>query len=94
MPLTIVIIVGSLAEMFRLKLLSMPHSIQAASTPSAPKEIPHALPSQDSRMLATVMAPMAHQMRLPMASLKNIPAIMVVATPSKFRSSEAVDPGV
>jgi hypothetical protein len=45
-------------------------------------------------MLASVMTMMAVHARRPMASLKNNKAIKVVATPSKFKSKDAVDAGV
>jgi len=86
---------GLRAEMFRVKLLSSPHNVQAARIPSAPGARPHCpLFSHDRRMLASVISPTAHPVLRPTASWKINPAMSVVATLSKLRSSAAVAAGV
>jgi len=93
-PFTVTITSGSLADILRVKLLSIPHMMQAANTPSALKENPHLLvKSVESRMLASVIKPIAHHAWRPIASLKTIAAINVVATPSKFKRRDAVAAG-
>ncbi len=49
---------------------------------------------QERSMLAKVINKIAIQTLLPMYSLKNNPAINAVATPSKFKSKDAVEAGV
>lgn len=94
-PLIIVMLCGFLAEIFRVKLLSIPQNIQAAITPKALTENPHPpWKSPVSKIPAAVIQKIANQIRLPMASLKNEAAIRVVATPSKFNNNEAVTAGV
>lgn len=94
-PFIMTIEIGSLDEMFLVKLLSNPHKKQADIIPNAPMEIPHTILKLTVRsMLANVIKPIAHQAFLPTDSLKASVAIIVVATPSKLSRSEAVAAGV
>ena len=43
-PFTMTMANGSLAEMLRVKLLSIPHKMQASKMPNAPSEKPQLLP--------------------------------------------------
>src|SRR5208337_1706837 len=85
---------GSRAEMLRVKLLSTPQRMQANKMPSAPTDMPNWVPLKVKIALATVIQPMASQMRLPMNSWNKKAASSVVATHSKFNNSEAVAAGV
>ncbi len=61
----------------------------------APSESPNPLLKLvERKMLASVMTMIAVHARRLMASLKNIRAMTVVATPSKFNNNEAVEAGV
>lgn len=94
-PFIATMINGFLPDIFRVKLLSNPQKMQAANTPSAPRENPNPPePFHDSRTLAIVTNPMAAKIRLLIASLNKITAIKVVATLSKFNNKDAVPAGV
>ena len=80
--------------MLRVKLLSKPQETVARRISAAPAESPHSPPPKERIMLANVIKPTDSATLLPMASLKIIAAIRVVATPSKFNSKEAVAAGV
>ena len=94
-PLTVTMVKGSFAEIFLVKLLSNPQNIHAAIIPTVPGDTPH-FPFRfvESIMPAVVIKAIAHHAGRLRASLNNRTAISAVATPSKFKSKEAVAAGV
>ena len=94
-PFMVTITSGSFAEMFRVKLLSIPQNRHAIKTPRAPNDNPNtSLKSVERMTPAKVMQRIAHQARRLIDSLNRSAAIKVVAAHSKLRSSEAVAAGV
>lgn len=86
---------GFFDEIFLVKLLSIPQQKPAKIIPIAPMENLHwPVKFQERSMLAKVINKIDIQTLLPMYSLKNNPAINAVATPSKFKSKDAVEAGV
>ena len=70
-PLNLAIAIGSLAEIFLVKLLSIPQRAQAKRTPIAPMDKPNLpLKSRESIMLAKVTEIIASQILLLTDSLK------------------------
>src|ERR1035437_4302275 len=94
-PFMVTMIKGSLAEIFRVKLLSIPQRIHAATKPNEPREKPHsAFRFIERKILARVINAIAQPARRLIDSLKAKNAIRVVATPSKHKSNDAVAAGV
>ena len=94
-PLIATIANGSFADTLRVRLLSSPQEKQAPITARAPIEKPHSLVKfRDSVIPASVIKAIAHQTRLPIASLKTQLAIKTVATLSKFNRRDVVAAGV
>ena len=77
--------------MLRVQLFSKPQQTVAAMTSSEPYEnLKLSVPSNESRILASVMSAIAIQSRFETASLKTKSAITVVATISKLPSKDAL----
>ena len=94
-PFIITIVKGFFSDMCRVRLLSIPQQTHARMMPRVPTETPQSLLKfQDNTMLAKVMRTTAVPTLFPMFSLNTSIAISVVATPSKFSRSEAVEAGV
>lgn len=94
-PLIATIASGLRALIFRVKLLSNPHSRQAPAIAAACHENPQASPGcHDKIILPAVIKPSADHSLNPIASRKTSAAMMVVATLSKFSNKDAVAAGV
>src|ERR1700746_2382038 len=89
-PLTIVSGTGSAALSFRVRLLSMPQQMQAATISAPPQPTVIAAPSagQDSTSAPASMAMAPANRRRSTFSRKKIQAIAMVARPSVLRRSE------
>jgi hypothetical protein len=94
-PFMVTIVRGSFAEMSLVRLLSTPQRTHAARMPNAPRDSPHSeLTFTERKILARVIAMIAHQARRLTDSLKASAAISVVATLSKLSRRDAVAAGV
>src|SRR5659263_484026 len=94
-PLILAICIGSLSEMLRVRLLSIPQHIIAKIINNGPVmlNLPW-LESQVKNIPAMVILTNANHKRFPAFSLKKKTAIMAVAIPSRFRSNDADKPEI
>src|SRR6266545_4603364 len=94
-PLTAAIWVGSVADTFLVRLLSIPQAKQAPMIARLPQAVFNSgLPVHDSRSPPATIAAIPEAIRRSKLSLKTNQARVAVNTPSRLRSNDAEDAGV